>query len=136
MAEELVLSNARLVLPDEVVLGTVKIVDGKIASIDEGGTSGQDLEGSYLLPGFVELHTDALEAHYKPRPRVRWSPDAAIQQHDAQVAASGITTVFDALRVGLDQENDMGRDDMVTLGAAIERASASGRLRVDHFIHP
>jgi alpha-D-ribose 1-methylphosphonate 5-triphosphate diphosphatase len=87
------------------------------------------------MPGFVELHTDALEFHYKPRPRVRWSPDAAIQQHDAQVAASGITTVFDALRVGLDQENDMGRDDMVTLGAAIERASVSGRLRVDHFIH-
>ena len=62
------------------------------------------------MPGFVELHTDALEAHYKPRPRVRWSPDAAVQQHDAQVAASGITTVFDALRVGLDQENDMGRE--------------------------
>jgi alpha-D-ribose 1-methylphosphonate 5-triphosphate diphosphatase len=66
---------------------------------------------------------------------VRWSPDAAIQQHDAQVAASGITTVFDALRVGLDQENDMGRDDMTTLGAAIERATTSRRLRVEHFIH-
>lgn len=133
--QELVISNAQIVLVDEIVVGSVKIADGEIAAIDPGGTGGIDLEGDYLLPGFVELHTDALEFHYKPRPRVRWSPDAAIQQHDAQVAASGITTVFDALRVGLDQENDMGREDMVTLGAAIERASASNRLRVDHFIH-
>lgn len=135
MAEDLILSNARIVLADRVVDGAVRIADGRIAAIDEGHATGDDLGGDYLLPGFVELHTDALEAHYKPRPKVRWSPDAAIQQHDAQVAASGITTVFDALRVGLDQENDMGREDMVTLGAAIERASTSGRLRVDHFIH-
>ena len=133
--QDLALSNARIVLANEVVTGSIQIIDGRIAAIDPGGAEGTDLDGAFLLPGFVELHTDALEAHYKPRPRVRWSPDAAIQQHDAQVAASGITTVFDALRVGLDQENDMGRDDMVTLGAAIERATASKRLRVDHFIH-
>ncbi|MEO7223743.1 MAG: alpha-D-ribose 1-methylphosphonate 5-triphosphate diphosphatase, partial [Devosia sp.] len=96
---------------------------------------GEDLGGDYLMPGFVELHTDALEFHYKPRPRVRWSPAAAIQQHDAQVAASGITTVFDALRVGLDQEADMGPDDMMVLGNAISEASSGGRLRVQHFIH-
>ena len=132
---ETVLTNARLVLRDEVVLGSVVLRDGMIAEIGSPSSVGEDLGGNYLMPGFVELHTDALEFHYKPRPKVRWSPAAAIQQHDAQVAASGITTVFDALRVGLDQEGDMGRDDMLALGAAIEQASASGRLRVDHYIH-
>lgn len=132
---ETVLTNARLVLRDEVVLGSVVLRDGTIAEIGSPSAVGEDLGGNYLMPGFVELHTDALEFHYKPRPKVRWSPAAAIQQHDAQVAASGITTVFDALRVGLDQEGDMGRDDMLALGAAIEQASASGRLRADHYIH-
>ncbi len=132
---ETVLTNARLVLRDEVVLGSVVLRDGTIAEIGSPSAVGEDLCGNYLMPGFVELHTDALEFHYKPRPKVRWSPAAAIQQHDAQVAASGITTVFDALRVGLDQEGDMGRDDMLALGAAIEQASASGRLRADHYIH-
>lgn len=132
---ETVLTNATLVLADEVISGSVALRDGAIVEIGPPGAVGEDMNGDYLLPGFVELHTDALEFHYKPRPRVRWSPDAAIQQHDAQVAASGITTVFDALRVGLDQENDMGRDDMVKLGDAIGRASEAGRLRVQHFIH-
>jgi alpha-D-ribose 1-methylphosphonate 5-triphosphate diphosphatase len=132
---ETVLTNALIVLPNEVLLGSVLIRDGARADIGAPTASGEDMGGDYLMPGFVELHTDALEFHYKPRPKVRWSPAAAIQQHDAQVAASGITTVFDALRVGLDQEGDMGREDMLALGAAIEEASTTGRLRVDHFIH-
>jgi alpha-D-ribose 1-methylphosphonate 5-triphosphate diphosphatase len=132
---ETILSNARIVLADEIVHGSVLLRDGEIAEIGPVSAGGEDMGGDYLMPGFVELHTDALEFHYKPRPRVRWSPAAAIQQHDAQVAASGITTVFDALRVGLDQEADMGRDDMLALGSAIGDATASGRLRVQHYIH-
>jgi len=132
---ETVLTNARIVLADAVIDGSVLLRDGVIAEIGAPTATGEDMGGDYLLPGFVELHTDALEAHYKPRPRVRWSPDAAVQQHDAQVAASGITTVFDALRVGLDPEADMGSDDMMKLANAIGEASDAGRLRVDHFIH-
>jgi alpha-D-ribose 1-methylphosphonate 5-triphosphate diphosphatase len=105
---ETVLNNARVVLANEVILASVLLRDGMIAEIGAPISGGDNLDCDYLLPGFVELHTDALEFHYKPRPKVRWSPAAAIQQHDAQVAASGITTVFDALRVGLDQEADMG----------------------------
>jgi alpha-D-ribose 1-methylphosphonate 5-triphosphate diphosphatase len=132
---ETILSNARIVLADEIVHGSVLVRDGEIVEVGSPVAGGEDLGGDYLMPGFVELHTDALEFHYKPRPKVRWSPAAAIQQHDAQVAASGITTVFDALRVGLDQEADMGRDDMLALGAAVGDASAGGRLRVEHYIH-
>lgn len=132
---ETVLTNARIVLADEIVDGSLLLRDGLVAEIGAPTATGEDMGGDFILPGFVELHTDALEAHYKPRPRVRWSPDVAIQQHDAQVAASGITTVFDALRVGLDPEADMGSDDMMKLATAIGGATEAGRLRVDHFIH-
>ena len=135
MSDEVVLSHARIVLADKVVHGSVLVRDGRIAEIGTPAAGGEDLSGDYLLPGLVELHTDHLESHYKPRPRVRWSPVAAVQAHDAQVAASGITTVFDALRVGLDQENDMGREDMLKLGEAIGTATETGRLRAEHFIH-
>ena len=101
MTDELILTNARIVLADEVILGSVKVTDGRIADVGAPFAGGIDLEGDYLLPGLVELHTDHLESHYAPRPGVRWNAVAAVQAHDAQVAASGITTVFDALRVGL-----------------------------------
>jgi len=78
--------------------------DGLIADIDvrTSAAPGERLEGDYLLPGLVELHTDHLESHFMPRPGVRWDATAAVQAHDAQIALSGITTVFDALRVGSD----------------------------------
>ncbi len=135
MAAEQVLSNARVVLADRVIDGHVVIRDGLIAEIGKGPAKGEDLEGDFLLPGLVELHTDHMEGHYAPRPGVRWNPLASVQAHDAQVAASGITTVFDALRVGLNDDSGMSNEDFRKLGEAIHAGMDSGRLRADHFIH-
>ena len=78
MTAELILTNARIVLDDEVILGAVKVVDGQIADIGPVVATGINLDGDYLLPGLVELHTDHLESHYAPRPGVRWNPVAAV----------------------------------------------------------
>jgi alpha-D-ribose 1-methylphosphonate 5-triphosphate diphosphatase len=94
-----IFKNARLVLADEVVVGSVCIEDGKIQSVDQGGAShsgGWDMEGDYLMPGFVEIHTDNFERHLMPRPKVQWAEMPALLAHDAEIAAAGITTVFDA----------------------------------------
>lgn len=136
MANETVLRNARIVLTDDVILGSVKLTDGLIADISAGASSvGDDMEGDFLTPGLVELHTDHLEGHYAPRPRVRWNPIAAVQAHDAQIAASGITTVFDALRIGFDEEAETDIEDMRKLSNAIAKGRDAGRLRADHFLH-
>ena len=133
---ETILTNARIVLPDEIITGTVVMREGKIAAIDHMiSASGKNMEGDYLIPGLVELHTDHLEGHYAPRPKVRWNPLAAIQAHDAQIAASGITTVFDALRVGHDGECEVVIDDMLLLADALQAAQSQGRLRSEHYLH-
>jgi alpha-D-ribose 1-methylphosphonate 5-triphosphate diphosphatase len=132
---ETVLTNARIVLASEVVDGAVLIRDGHIADIGASTATGEDMDGDYVIPGLVELHTDHLEGHYAPRPGVRWPALAALQAHDAQVAASGITTVFDALRVGMDFDAELDMTDMRYLGDAIHVATQAGRLRADHFIH-
>ncbi len=135
MSDAMILTNAQLVLADEVVLGSVRIEDGRITEVGAPFAGGVDLEGDYLMPGFVELHTDHMEGHYAPRPGVRWNPIAAVQAHDAQVAASGITTVFDALRVGLNTDDGMSAEDFLKLGAAIHAGVDAGWLRADHYIH-
>ncbi len=136
MPTETILSNARIVLADEVIEGSVAIRDGLIADVSHGASrTGEDLAGDYLIPGLVELHTDHLEGHYAPRPKVRWNPLAAVLAHDAQVATAGITTVFDALRCGMDEDADLGADDMRKLADAIEAGVREDRLRADHFIH-
>ncbi|GAA0602865.1 alpha-D-ribose 1-methylphosphonate 5-triphosphate diphosphatase [Paenochrobactrum glaciei] len=133
---ETVLKNARLILADEIVSGAVQFRNGVITDISSNGSAvGEDMVGDYITPGLVELHTDHLEGHYAPRPKVRWNPIAAVQAHDAQIASSGITTVFDALRVGLDAETEIGIADMRKLAQAIKQGVQDERLRADHFLH-
>ncbi|PBB38960.1 MULTISPECIES: alpha-D-ribose 1-methylphosphonate 5-triphosphate diphosphatase [unclassified Mesorhizobium] len=136
MTAETVLNNARIVLPDEIVAGSLLLRDGLIAAIEPGAArTGEDMGGDYIIPGLVELHTDHLEGHYAPRPKVRWNPIAAVLAHDAQVATAGITTVLDALRVGMDEDADLKSDDVRKLADAIEDSVRQDRLRADHFIH-
>ncbi|WP_027061950.1 alpha-D-ribose 1-methylphosphonate 5-triphosphate diphosphatase [Mesorhizobium loti] len=141
MTAETVLSNARIVLADEIVEGSLVLRDGLIAGIDAGAgqtgrnMAGEDMGGDYIIPGLVELHTDHLEGHYAPRPKVRWNPIAAVLAHDAQVATAGITTVLDALRVGMDEDADLTSDDIRKLADAIEDSVQQDRLRADHFLH-
>ncbi len=133
---EQVFRDAAIVLPDEVVHGSLRLRDGLIADVAPGPCAlGENCGGDTLIPGLVELHTDHIEGHYLPRPKVRWNIMAAIQAHDAQIAASGITTVFDALRVGMDEDALLGSDDMRAMAAAIAAASDGGRLRAEHYIH-
>ena len=137
---EAILTNVRLVLEDRVVDGTLVYEDGRIRAIDEGRShvaSAIDGEGAYLAPGLIDLHTDALEGHFVPRPKVIW-PDAraAALAHDGQMAASGVTTVYDAICAGgFDQAKADRRALYEVMLDAVEQGSAHGLFRVDHRIH-
>src|SRR5271163_4682511 len=131
--------NARIVTADRVFLGRLRVGDGRIEEIGEGDSSGAgvDFQGDYLLPGLIELHTDHLESHYVPRPAVTWHAGSAVLAYDAQIAAAGITTVFDSFRVGVD-EYDAGAqlgDEVAPLAEAVRRAADAGLLRADHLTH-
>jgi alpha-D-ribose 1-methylphosphonate 5-triphosphate diphosphatase len=136
MSKETVFRNARIVLDDEVLDGSVVVREGKIADIAEGYSAiGDDFEGDYLIPGLIELHTDHLESHYSPRPGVRWDKIAAIQAHDSQVASSGITTVFDCLRMGSDEDGGFETGEMRDMADALATAGRENRLKAEHLIH-
>ena len=133
---ETIFRNATIVLGDEIVTGSVRTVDGEIAEIDTGPSHvGEDLGGDYLIPGLIELHTDQLENHYRPRPGVFWNTLGALQAHDVQIAGSGITTVFDGVRIGEDPEMPGMAAHVQLMVDAIATGVADGRLRADHLIH-
>lgn len=133
---ELAIRNARIVLADEVIEGSLLVENGMIAAIDSGPSQvGEDFEGEYLIPGLVELHTDHFENHYRPRPGVTWHAIAALQAHDAQIAGAGITTVFDAVRLGSDPEVGDITEDVTAQVDAIAQADAEDRLRAEHLVH-
>jgi len=133
-----VLCDARVVLADRVIEhGWVAVTNGAIAEIGEGRAPerGISLDGDLLTPGLVELHTDHLEAHYMPRPKVYWDPVAAVVSYDGQLATSGITTVLDSLRVAREDKLEETDGQAAILANAIAVAAGEGLLRADHFLH-
>jgi alpha-D-ribose 1-methylphosphonate 5-triphosphate diphosphatase len=134
---ELIFKNAAIMLREEIVHGSVAVSCGKVRDVSTGvtGAAGEDLEGDLLVAGLVELHTDHLETHLQPRPKVRWPAASAVAAFDAQIAASGITTVFDCVRVGRDIDNASERDDIFQVVSTLFDAGERGSLRTDHKLH-
>lgn len=135
---ELILSNARIVGPDDVFSGSLHVVDGRIVAVSRGASHAAgaiDCDGDYLLPGLVELHTDNLEKHVMPRPGVRWPAAAAAMAHDAQMAAAGITTVYDAVSLGDVIDGSARLENVRHMIEAVTRSVANRTLRADHRLH-
>ncbi len=135
-----ILANATLVLPTEVIHGAITLRDGVIAAIDQGAAvppGAVDCGGDLVMPGLIELHTDNLERHIQPRPKVDWPHAQAIIAHDAELASVGITTVFDALRVGSVVSNAKANygEYARALADEILDLRAKGALRITHFLH-
>ncbi len=135
---ELVVSQCRIVTAETAVYGTLHTRDGVITDVQPGASalaSALEWNGDYLIPGLVELHTDNLERHLRPRPGVAWPSTAAIVAHDAQVSASAITTVLDAIGVGYDIGKEYRRDLLPQSLAALAEAERARALRAEHFLH-
>lgn len=134
----MILSNVRLVLENEVIFGSLFVEGGIIQRFDMGSVSlpgAIDGEGGYLIPGLIELHTDNMEKHFSPRPRVRWPSKAAFKVHDAQMVSAGITTVFDAVAIGDVIEHSERLENLQAMVQALLSSREEGNSRADHRLH-
>jgi len=140
LTNEFCFANARLIVDDQVATGRLTVADGLIAAIDHGDTvpnGAVDCGGDFLSPGLIELHTDNLERHLKPRPGVRQPTKHALLAHDGELASTGITTVFDALRVGSVISDGRNNYEPYAFEAAqaLDSLREDRQLRIDHKVH-
>ncbi|HEY3849102.1 MAG TPA: alpha-D-ribose 1-methylphosphonate 5-triphosphate diphosphatase [Acetobacteraceae bacterium] len=138
MNNETILTNAVLVLRDATLHGTLLLRDGDIVELQSSRSTlpnALDMDGDYLIPGMVDLHTDNLERQVQPRSLARWPSRSAMVAHDAQCAGAGVTTVFDALclgDLGFDKERIRTfQEGVVDLDALTE----ADLLKAEHFLH-
>jgi alpha-D-ribose 1-methylphosphonate 5-triphosphate diphosphatase len=135
---ETIFTNARLVLADGVLDGSLVTEDFRIARIDPApchAAAAMDLEGDLLIPGIIDLHTDNLERQVQPRINARWPSRSAMIAHDAQCAGAGVTTVFDAFCVGdLGFQEDRKRTFVEGI-ADLDALTDAALLKSEHLIH-
>ena len=114
MQDRFVIINAHVVTPEGVRHNaSLQVEDGRIVKIADGALNGSrviDATGNFLFPGFIDMHSDAIEKGIEPRPNTFFPVDIAVYELDKKIAACGITTMYHSLsfaelEVGLRNNN-------------------------------
>ncbi|QRM32598.1 alpha-D-ribose 1-methylphosphonate 5-triphosphate diphosphatase [Microvirga sp. VF16] len=130
-------TNARIVTQTDIVHGTLRVDGETIVSVGPGSSASSaaiDCNGDYLLPGLIDVHTDHIEKHAVPRPRVFWPTTSAILNYDAAIISAGVTTVFDSLCVGA-AGKPFRKRILPDLIQGLHATGAAGLLKAEHFLH-
>jgi alpha-D-ribose 1-methylphosphonate 5-triphosphate diphosphatase len=102
MKEKLLITNGQLVLPDRILpCGHLLTQNGIIERVskhsDIRGIENAriiDAQGGYVLPGFIDIHSDAIEKEIEPRPGAFIEPTLAFTELEKKLAGQGITTMY------------------------------------------
>jgi alpha-D-ribose 1-methylphosphonate 5-triphosphate diphosphatase len=128
-------SAGRVVLADRVLSpGTVVVYDGMIIDGRPGATPGADDLGAdaIIVPGAIDLHSDAVEKLAEPRPGVRLPFPVAVRALDHRLAGAGITTGYAALSLAGDEIGLRERSATEMLAYELRILSDP---KVDHRLH-
>lgn len=137
MQDGFVITNAKVVTPEGVREGvSVKVEYGRIAGIGEGYLQEAriiDAGGKYLFPGFVDMHSDAIEKGIEPRPNTLFPVEIAVFELDKKIASCGITTMYHSLSFA---ELEVGLRNNSTAAEIIRKIhQLKHKLKVNTKIH-
>ncbi len=132
------IQNVTALLPEGLQDGVdVLLEGGRIASIGSGSQDPAeriDGEGLLLAPGFIDLHSDAIEKVIRPRPGGSFPLDIALHELDKQLAACGVTRMYHCLCFGESQTNEI-RTAPVASRIARKLHELNPRLQVHNLVH-
>lgn len=135
MKETTILSHAWIILPDQAVEGSVILEQDIIADIQpqKHYREGIDLQGAWLAPGIIDIHSDYLEKELHPRPSAHFPMAFALPFMDARAASCGITTLFSALFFSDDPEKNRSAAEAVSLARELDENRHKTLVR--HYLH-
>jgi alpha-D-ribose 1-methylphosphonate 5-triphosphate diphosphatase len=134
--------NARIVLPERIVKGYLLIEGNRISEVIEGSFPKNDwnaeftmidAQGAYVMPGMIDMHSDAIEKEIQPRPNSLFPISMAYQELDKKLPGSGITTMYHSLSLS----DDWGVRNSDTVLEVIDTINClKGKCaRINHKVH-
>ena len=92
-----------------------------------------DAAGAYLMPGFIDIHSDNIETVIQPRPQSMIDFELAMREQEKQLVNQGITTMYHSLSVldlGIKNDQNLFKKGMVRTPENLKRLV--GLIRTFH----
>jgi alpha-D-ribose 1-methylphosphonate 5-triphosphate diphosphatase len=140
--KKLCIYNAQIILPDKVIRGHILIDDQRITEVAESGSAKIkcypevtliDAEGYYVMPGMIDLHSDAIEKEMQPRPNTLFPIQMAFYELEKKLVVSGITTMYHSLSLS-DEWGVRNNDTVLGVIKSINKLKRT-RSMINHRIH-
>lgn len=144
--------NVQVVTPTGVIPhGYVRVLDGVIAEVGRGDAPGiagapsadahgtaapaipvLDARGAILMPGIIDIHTDAMDLEIVPRPGADIPVAVAFRELERKMATCGITTVLHSMHLGYEVAEKHSRSSFSRAEVFREVTRASAGLTLLH----
>ena len=140
---ERVFRSERVLIDGVIRPADIRLDRDYIAEILPYGSSGSsgssspacDLGDRLLVPGFIDLHSDAVEKEIEPRPGAEFPIKQALVELDKKLGMAGITTMFHA--IGFNEEALVGRRGTAVAAELIRTIAECDKtlLTIDNLVH-
>lgn len=135
---QLVIRSSQVLTGDRFIPADIVISGSIISSIEpyKSLDSTIDVGDMRIVPGFVDLHSDAIEKEVEPRPGARFPVKSAVMNLDKILSMSGITTMFHAIGFN-DEELTRNRRGTEKSAELINEIYVMNKqfLKIDNYIH-
>jgi alpha-D-ribose 1-methylphosphonate 5-triphosphate diphosphatase len=133
---ETILRSKNVLINEEFVSADLVIKGEFIQRIDVHGSNeiAVDFGDKKIVPGIVDLHSDAIEKEIEPRHGATFPVELAISELDKKLSMAGVTTMFHAIGF---EENPKKKRSLYLAQHQIEEIHKANKkhLGVDNFIH-
>ena len=94
---EKLLPNHALIIREDRILSILPMND--FDSRDKSGeeTLCLDARGGYIMPGFIDIHSDYIEGILQPRPTCLMEFETGLREAEKQLLGHGVTTIYHSL---------------------------------------
>jgi alpha-D-ribose 1-methylphosphonate 5-triphosphate diphosphatase len=134
--------SANIVTPEKVIYnGTVVIKDDKITEVLDGlpeQIQPEDInaKGSWVLPGLVDSHSDAIEMELEPRPSSTFPIEVSFYELEKKLVGEGITTIYHSLSLLEENAKKFVRQNKTVLSVIEEiNRLSQGAYLIRHKTH-
>jgi alpha-D-ribose 1-methylphosphonate 5-triphosphate diphosphatase len=136
------IQRANIVTPTEVIPdGFLRVERGIITEMGTGITDVRDAHvldaaGAVLMPGIIDIHTDAMDIEIVPRPGADIPVSVAFRELERKMAACGITTVYHSMHLGYEVAEKQSRSGFSRRDVFEQvAAAAAGPTLINNKIH-